>query len=47
MDQPLHIPALMAKSDFKKIYENVQYIIVGAYDSEGYVFWEKNKDNLK
>ncbi len=29
------------KDDFDQICENVQFLVLGAYDGEGYVFWEK------
>lgn len=31
----------ITKDQIRKISENVEMIIVGAYDGEGYVFWEK------
>ncbi|MFA6915653.1 MAG: hypothetical protein WC222_04595 [Parachlamydiales bacterium] len=34
----------LVEEDFKRIYSNVQYIIIGAYDGEGYIIWENKAD---
>lgn len=37
------IKNIITVDDFQTIYTNIQYIIIGAYDGEGYVYWEKTK----
>lgn len=42
MDVPM-IKSEMTIYDFENIYKNAFYIIIGAYDREGYLFWKRKK----
>ncbi len=33
----------LSDSDFQEICDNLRFVIAGAYDGEGYVFWEKQE----
>lgn len=39
LDQP--ISSTLNQADFDRICEKTKFVIIGAYDGEGYVFWEK------
>lgn len=36
------ISQILTNENLKSICTNIQYVIVGAYDGEGYIFWEKS-----
>ncbi|MFA6915647.1 MAG: hypothetical protein WC222_04565 [Parachlamydiales bacterium] len=40
------IGSTMFEEDFKTIYEKARYIIIGAYDNEGYIFWQKEIEEI-
>lgn len=35
----------LTNKDFDKICDHIKFVIAGAYDGEGYIFWEKKEQN--
>lgn len=39
----INIPTELTDYDFENICNHVKYIVIGAYDRESFIFWEKNR----